>query len=141
MIKHTLNDLIVMAMTIYGEARGESQMGQYAVGCVIYNRYKKQHLGSKSIEHVCLKPWQFSCWNENDPNRRLLTSTMQMNEAFYRCLHEATYILQYGDNRQDITLGSLHYHSVSLMDNKPKWAIGKEPVKIIGRHVFYNNID
>jgi len=64
----------VLARTIYGEARGETVRGKEAVACVIMNRVRRaQERGGywwgASVEKVCLKPWQFSCWNEHDPNR------------------------------------------------------------------------
>jgi len=58
-----------MARTLWGEARGESEEGQVAVGHVIKNRVEKKTWYGKTIKDVCLKKWQFSCWNENDPNR------------------------------------------------------------------------
>ena len=42
------------------EARGESYLGQVAVGEVIRNRAFKTSIG---IIEICLAPFQFSCWN------------------------------------------------------------------------------
>ena len=38
----------------------------------------------------------------------------------------------------DPTVGSTHYHATHA---SPKWAAGKAPVRTIGRHFFYNDID
>ena len=68
MIEH---DIDILARTIYGEARGEKTAGKKAVACVIMNRYKaKKWFSGKTIAETCQKPWQFSCWNKNDPNRQ-----------------------------------------------------------------------
>lgn len=63
-----LSDAQIMALTIYGEARGESVEGQIAVGSVILERVDHRNWDGKTIREVCLKKWQFSCFNENDPN-------------------------------------------------------------------------
>ena len=63
------NDLTIMAKTIWGEARGESQQGQEAVAWVIRNRAQRGGWWGNSIREVCLKDQQFSCWNNNDQNR------------------------------------------------------------------------
>lgn len=62
----------VLALTIYGEARGESTRGKIAVGSVILERVDHRDWDGKTIPEVCLKKWQFSCYNENDPNYRKL---------------------------------------------------------------------
>lgn len=135
---HTVNDLVIMAKTIYGEARGETILGKYAVGCVIYNRWKKDK--GKTIEEICLQPWQFSCWNYNDPNKVLLMNeNMPIDRKFGDSLHEASYILLSEGKHKDATNGATHYHAKSI--KKPYWAKGKEPCYSEGNHVFYNNID
>ena len=78
----TENDLQILARTLFGEARGEGDEGLEAVACVIMNRYKSGKwftgydvLNGKKIPSVaqtCLKKAQFSCWNKNDPNYKLL---------------------------------------------------------------------
>ena len=35
----TVKDLTIMALTVFGEARGQMQEGQLAVACVILNRW------------------------------------------------------------------------------------------------------
>ena len=49
-----------VALTILGEARGEGQLGMYAVACVIQKRSQERNL---TPAKVCLEPWQFSIWN------------------------------------------------------------------------------
>jgi hypothetical protein len=36
----------------------------------------------KTIKDVCLQPKQFSCWNSNNPNRKLLL-TLDTNSELY----------------------------------------------------------
>ena len=63
------NDLMIMAKTIWGEARGEGRNGQVAVAWVIRNRAQCGGWFGRTIAEVCLKDQQFSCWNHNDCNR------------------------------------------------------------------------
>ena len=77
-----LDDAQLMALTIYGEARGESYDGKVSVGTVILERVDHRDWDGKTIKEVCLKKWQFSCYNENDPNRgKLLNIAEQWDEA------------------------------------------------------------
>ena len=70
-------DVDALARTVFGEARGECLSGQEAVASVILNRVafsgrRGGYWWGNTVYEVCHKPWQFSCWNQNDPNRRLL---------------------------------------------------------------------
>lgn len=66
-----LTDAQALAVTIYGEARGESLEGMLAVGSVILHRKELGYFG-KGIKGVCFRPYQFSCYNSNDPNYPIL---------------------------------------------------------------------
>ena len=55
-------------LTIYGEARGELNVGRIAVGSVILERIDLQGWMGKTIQQVCLMPYQFSCYLPDDPN-------------------------------------------------------------------------
>ena len=50
----------IVAITILAEARGEGEKGMYAVGAVIAQRAFER---KQTPTEVCLKKWQFSCWN------------------------------------------------------------------------------
>lgn len=127
----------IMARTIYGEARGEylKKTGGIdsliAVGNVIMNR----HLKSKeSIEKVCLKPKQFSCWNKNDPNKKIIESVDMKDEIYKICYETAIKIIT--GKTEDITKGANHYYS-KFMKTAPFWAAGKNPTVTIANHIFF----
>ena len=62
----------VVAITILAEARGEGEAGMYAVGaCIAQRAFERKQTPTE----VCLKQWQFSCWNPNDPNKAKLPIT------------------------------------------------------------------
>jgi hypothetical protein len=63
-----LTDAQILALTIWGEARGSSLNAQLAVGEVIMNRVDDGRYG-KGVRGVCLKRQAFSCWWEVSPNR------------------------------------------------------------------------
>ena len=129
----------ILARTIWGEARGEGYKGMQAIASVILNR-SKYALSKKrgfwwggDIVSVCLKPWQFSCWNKNDPNRKKLLTVTTYDRSFELALSIAQRAID--GELEDITGGSDHYHTVTI---KPFWAEGEEPVCQIGNHKFYS---
>ena len=80
-----------------------------------------------------LRAKQFSCWNPDDPNSAKLRSLQLADAEFTRCM--AVALTAIADD--DPTGGCTHYHAVGLT---PTWAIGAEPARTLGRHVFYRNI-
>jgi len=132
-------DIDILARTLYGEARGEyaktGLSSLIAVGNVIINRWHTPHKPfGKTLGAVCLKPWQFSCWNENDPNRKVIENVTEQETLFKLCktVSERIALCHW----PDLTNGANHYHSTSL-DKTPQWAKGKKPIVTIGRHIFY----
>ena len=132
----------VLARTIYGEARGESVRGKEAVAAVVMNRVRRaQNRGGAywwgaGVEAVCRKPWQFSCWNPNDPNREKLDAVNTRDAAFASCLRIARRAV--AGSLKDPTDGATHYHARGI---KPPWARLRGPCAVIGEHLFYNNIE
>lgn len=131
----TAEDIDTLARTVFGEARGETRLGQIAVAHVILNRVKAESWYGDSIEEVCRKPWQFSCWNENDPNLSKLKAADLGDEAFRKCMFAALGAIS--GWFPDPTEGSRHYHTKGV---SPEWSRGKTPVCTIGVHRFFNDI-
>lgn len=131
-----MSETLTVAKTIYGEARGERLAGMIAVGCVIRNRalHPRVRWWGVGFEGVCLKPFQFSCWNEKDPNRRMLLALDQVAPSPIYTLCKAIAADIIDGHLPDITGGADHYHN---LDVKPDWAEGLKPIKRIGQHVFY----
>ena len=127
----------ILARTIWGEARGEGPDGRKAVAAVVVNRVKRPRWWGRTVEAVCLKPWQFSCWNENDPNRAPLLSVGPSDAEFRACLAIATAAVDgFADDR---TLGATHYFRTGT--SVPHWAAGKTACATIGNHSFFNDIE
>lgn len=119
-----------LARTIWGEARGEGARGMQAVGNVILNRVARGGWYGASIKDVVLKPYQFSAWNANDPNRQKM---LNATEADLRQARTIALQLQAG-TLPDITGGAINYHATSV---SPSWAKKMTKTVQIGNHIFY----
>lgn len=129
------DDCELLARTLWAEARGEGVLGMAAVAAVIVNRAAKGGWWGGDIKSVCLKPYQFSCWNENDPNRKLLLRVGDEDRHFAAAKTIAE--LAVGKALADTTDGATHYHTKRV---SPSWSAGKTPCRVLGNHQFYNNI-
>jgi N-acetylmuramoyl-L-alanine amidase len=156
-------DLDTLAQTIWGEARQEGTKGMIAVGNVIKNRAAaNKKMFGQGIKGVALKPKQFSCWNEGDPNREKLKDILQydklvsmrksptsepFNEWFQKFKNTGEYLeyksyLKAKEIAQQIlngsvpdpTKGAVYYHT---LDVKPIWRTKLDQVAQFGNHVFY----
>jgi hypothetical protein len=132
------HDRTVLAQTLWGEARGEGELGMKAVACVVLNRFDTRYRGKQTVAEVCLDPWQFSCWNLNDPNRAELDRVTRRFDASYS-LALVIADLALGGRLPDITDRARHYVATSLR-LRPDWLRGKKPCAVIGRHEFYNDV-
>lgn len=127
--------LDVMARTLWGEARGEGEDGMRGVACVILNRAARPGWWGRSVAEVCLKPHQFSCWLEQDPNRAALLQVTEEDVSFALALRIARAAL--AGRLADYSFGATHYHAIDIA---PAWARGRTPCVVIGNHAFYNDI-
>lgn len=134
------DDVDVLARTIWGEARGEPDpaAAMTAVANVVLNRVKRQTYWGRTIEEVCRKPYQFSCWNAGDRNRpKMLAVTRQDREFVLACaIAENAVAHQIADN----TKGATHYYS-RRMPAPPRWARRHACCETVGNHLFFNDID
>ena len=116
----------IIAITILAEARGEGEAGMYAVAAVIAQRAFER---KRTPSAVCLKKWQFSCWNGK---------TLKNLEHLLK-VPQAKYALALAKNikllSRDYVGYANHYHNNKI--KLPYWAKGEKPVKTIGNHIFY----
>ena len=140
----TLPDEAILALTLYGETRGEPIEGQIAVGCVIRNRATDaaKRWGT-TVRDVCLQPMQFSCWQEKGgaANYATLVEAAQklaQKQAVSSVMEQCSWV-SLGLSRGailDTVKGANHYHTVSMVP-RPKWAQTQTPVQQRGAHLFY----
>ena len=135
----TQSEVDILARTLFGEARGEGVKGMEAVACVVLNRVRMaaatrsgKFWWGNSIVTVCQKPYQFSCWSQNDPNRIKIMKIDGGDPLFAICLRIARRAA--AGILRDFTEGATHYHALSAA---PNWAEGQVPLFILGNHVFY----
>lgn len=134
-------DADILARTIWGEARGEGKGGMEAVALVVLNRLdvsnqKGGYWWGNTLLDICRKPYQFSCWNADDPNYRKLVTVDENDTSFATALRVARRALL--GFIKDPTRNATHYHTRSV---QPFWAKGKTPCAVIGRHVFYRLVE
>ena len=133
-------DLLTLARTLYGELRGEPTEGQEAVANVIMNRVRSGRYPN-SIVKVCLQPFQFSCWNKNDPNYPKIKGLKPgANAKFDECYAVAERVIS--GLVPDATSGALHYYAKYIA--APSWVTKSPKARMtaeIGVHRFYVGIN
>ncbi|WP_261305120.1 cell wall hydrolase [Paenibacillus andongensis] len=108
-----------LARIIHSEARGESFLGQVAVGAVVLNRVQSEKFPD-SITEVIHQPGQFSAVDDGQFN-------LKPNLSAYRAAKAAL-------NGLDPTTGALYFYNPDIA--QASWS-KKRPAKItIGNHVF-----
>ena len=120
-------EVFIVALTLLGEARGETFEGMAGVASVIQTRMVERN---QSAKEVCLSPKQFSFWNGgvSESTKRKLLATAQGKNALYLAdlvIHK---------QMPDIVRGANHYHAISV---SPKWAKNTKLVATIRNHKFY----
>lgn len=129
-----IEDLLIAARTVYGEARSEPYEGQKAVAHVLINRWRlKVGDADHSLASAALRWLQFSAWNENDPNRKILETVSWDNAALRLALRAVLEALV----EPDFTLGARHYHTRAV---SPSWSRGRQPDLVVGNHLFFRGI-
>lgn len=144
--------VVLLALTVLGEARNQSWQGKVAIAQVVRNRME---LKAKSVADTVLAPWQFSCWNPGDPNKDFLLQAIATQAGNVRpegvweeCLQAAESALN--EPREiDPTGGATHYCTEALWNvpapraKRPAWysepCVKKGVTEFliqIGAHVF-----
>lgn len=128
-------DQQILAMTAWGEARGLGHDGMQATICTGQNRLSSGILWwGTTLRTVFLKPWQYSCWNSNDPNLSKLMAITKTDAQYKIALGLADASLS--DKLSDITNQADSYFD-TRMPKAPVWSIGLLPVFKLGPHAYY----
>lgn len=97
------------------------------------NRARNPRWWGNDVTSVCQKPWQFSCWNANDPNRPKILRATGADTGFALCQVIARQTIS--GALVDPTSGCDSYFDTSI--DPPAWAHGKDPVYSVGDLRFY----
>jgi spore germination cell wall hydrolase CwlJ-like protein len=126
-----------MALTMWGEGRGEGEEGMRAIGHVIHNRWRAKRHGSFVTDTVS-QAWQFSAWNQADPNRAAMLNIdgLRPGSRDHRLWLDAKGIAAeiLAGGSADPTGGALFYHTA---DVQPAWSRGVVPAAQVGGHLFF----
>lgn len=117
-----------LARNIYFEARGESFMGQLAVGLVTLERAASEDFPSTICE-VVNEEYAFS-WTTENPK-------VHNQAAYNKAKYAADTALVIKSSGLDI-LKADHFHTLDI-PKYPRWSRHLKPVAIIGNHVFYRS--
>lgn len=117
----TLNreEFILLAKLIHAEARGESLVGQVAVGAVVFNRLKDPRF-PKTIARIIYEDHQFSPVMDGSIN-------LSPNE-------QALLAAELALNGMDPTRGSIFFYNPAKAESR--WLDNLPEAIVIGSHVF-----
>jgi len=123
---------VLRRLLLWGETRGESNVGKLAVLCVVANRVAK----GGQWKAVILKPKAFSCFNPDDHNREKLLNAHNLEPNSWASVDAVCELWENGAI-VDVTQGADHYYSFNIVT--PKWGRGHpdwQETVVIGNHVF-----
>ena len=113
------NDVYVLAKIISGEARGESYLGQVAVGGVIVNRVKNPNFPN-SVYGVVFEPGAFTAVSDGQYYGKPTSSSVKAAQTAI--------------NGWDPSEGALYYWNPATATSR--WIWSRKIIARIGRHVF-----
>ena len=113
------SDLMLLARLIYGEARGESYVGQVAVGAVVMNRIKSSSFPN-TMAGVIYQSYAFTAVDDGQIN---LTPNATAKKAAQDAM-----------NGWDPTYGALYYYNPATATRA--WIFSRKTTVTIGNHVF-----
>lgn len=112
-------DVALLTKLIYGEARGESYVGQVAVGAVVMNRVKSASFPN-SISGVIYQSYAFTAVDDGQIN---LTPNATARKAALDAM-----------NGWDPTYGAIYYYNPRTATSQ--WIFSRQTTITIGNHVF-----
>lgn len=112
-------DITLLARLIYGEARGESYVGQVAVGAVVLNRIKSASFPN-TMSGVIYQSYAFTAVADGQIN---LTPNATARKAAMDAI-----------NGWDPSYGALYYYNPATATSQ--WIFSRKTTVTIGNHVF-----
>ena len=113
------SDVYLLARLIYGEARGESYVGQVAVGAVVMNRIKSASFPN-TMSGVIYQKYAFTAVSDGQIN---LTPDATAKKAAQDAM-----------NGWDPSYGALYYYNPATATSS--WIFSRKTTVTIGNHVF-----
>ena len=122
-----------MALNIYHEARGESQLGWLSVAFVTLNRVESSRYPD-TVCSVVYQPYQFSWTIDALPDSVDWTDKQEV-ETWREVKVFVGGFVNSHSHIEDPTKGATHYHSKEV---SPKWAKNWPVSRVVGQHIFYS---
>ena len=116
---YTDADITLLARLIYGEARGESYVGQVAVGAVVMNRIRSSSFPN-TMSGVIYQKYAFTAVDDGQIN---LTPNATARKAAQDAM-----------NGWDPTYGAIYYYNPATATSQ--WIFTRKTTVTIGNHVF-----
>ena len=113
------SDVYLLARLIYGEARGESYVGQVAVGAVVMNRIKSASFPN-TMSGVIYQKYAFTAVADGQIN-------LTPNETAKKAARDAM-------NGWDPSYGAIYYYNPAVATSS--WIFTRKTTVVIGNHVF-----
>ncbi len=117
--QYNSSDVELLAKLIYGEARGESYVGQVAVGAVVINRIKSASFPN-TMSGVIYQRYAFTAVSDGQIN---LTPNATARKAAKDAM-----------NGWDPTYGAIYYYNPAIATSA--WIFSRQTTITIGNHVF-----
>lgn len=139
----SLNDVQILTLTVWGEARGEDEKGKIAVISVIIQRALESRDSSfNNYSKIVLKPWQFSCFLVGDPNLPKIKRIARNWDYYYEkysCLRECYRVTTSVLNGEIKTNRYVSEYSIKNYKTKkvnPSWSLKMVKIFEHGNHEF-----
>lgn len=116
-----------LALNLYREGRGGSDIGLYMIMGVIFNRYDNEQYPDDYCD-VIFQHKQFS-WVMD-----MLYKEVKDVEQWQRVYKIVEYSLMNRDFVKGLSQGATHYHATSV---NPSWTNGMIKVARVDKHIFY----
>jgi len=106
---------VLLARMLFGEARNCSDLEKVAIAYTAINRASDgKKWNGETIKESILKPWQYSCFNKDDPNREKLMNPEKYDaKSFEKCLQISRDVLS--EKYKDQTNGATHYFNPDVV--------------------------
>lgn len=127
-------DLVFLALTVWREARGESDQAKLAVAYSILNRVTRPAWWGRDVQSVVFKMWQYS--SLTDRHDRQLTTWPQSNDPSWEACLNASSVALAGSVESNPVPGADSYYDTSI--EAPAWTKSARFVAAIGRLRFWD---
>ena len=142
-----IRQIDILAKTIFYEAGSTCDLREvYYIAWSIRNRVNKKWWYGKDYVSVCLKKWQYSCWNGKkleQINKINLDGAVQWK----MCQDIAEYVMNAVEEFNpfnDYKLLATHYFEPTLVSRPPKWCRSKKMIRLPNitglKHLYFMEV-